>query len=77
MYTMVMQVLTDFQLEIIIIGEAIVKMVIFYQIWPICGTFVVQIVYKIAKFELISEFSNLYHGNTNTDRVSSQNDNHW
>ena len=53
MYTMVIQVLTDFQLEIIIIGEAITKMAILDQIWPIFGQFVVQIVSKIAKFEIM------------------------
>ena len=51
MYTMIIQVLTDFQLKIIIIGEAIAKVVILDQIWPIFGLFLVQIVSKISKFE--------------------------
>ena len=53
MYTMVIQVLTDFKLEMIIIGEAIAKMVILDQIWPIFGPFSVQIVSKIAKFKIM------------------------
>ena len=51
MYTMVLQVLTDFQLAITIISEAIAKMDILDQIWPIFGPFLVKIVSKIAKFE--------------------------
>ena len=51
MYTMVIQVLTNFQLEIIIIGEAIAKMVILERILPIFAPFLVQIVSKTVKFE--------------------------
>ena len=36
-----------------------------------------QILSKIAQFEWISEFSKIYHENTHTDRVSSQNDHDW
>ena len=41
------------------------------------GQQISQILSKIATFELISEFSNIYHGNTHTARVSSQNYNDW
>ena len=74
---MVIQVLTDFQLEIIIIGEAISKIVIFDQICPIFWQFLVQIVSKISQFERISTFSDLRHGNKSSERVSTQNDHNW
>ena len=48
---MEIQVLTEFQLKIIMIGEAIAKNVILDQIWPIFGPSLVQIVPKIPKFE--------------------------
>ena len=52
-YTMVIQVLTKFQLKITMIGEAIAKNVILNQIWPIFGPSLVQIVPKIPEFEKI------------------------
>ena len=36
-YTMAIQVLTEFQLKIYMIGEAIAKKVILDKIWPIFG----------------------------------------
>ena len=51
MYTMVVQVLTEFQLKITMVGEVIAKKVILDQIWPIFGPSLVQIVPKITKFE--------------------------
>ena len=74
---MEIQVLAKFQLKITLIGEAVAKNVILPQIWPIFRPSLAQIVSKIAKFERISKFSDLNHGNTHTDRVSSQNDNDW
>ena len=74
---MEIQVLTKFQLKITLIGDAVAKKVILPQMWPIFRPSLVQIVSKIAKFEWISEFSNIYHENTHTDRVSSQNDHDW
>ena len=69
---MKIQVLTEFKLKIITLtGEA------FSKIWPIYGPSLAQILSKIAKFELISEFSKIYHGNTHIDRVSSQNYHVW
>ena len=47
---MVMQVLTEFQLNITMIGEAIAKKVILDQIWPIFGPSLVQIVSRISQF---------------------------
>ena len=55
------------------IGDDTAKKVIFPLIWPIFRPSLAQIVSKIAKFERISKFSDLYHGNTHTNRVSSQN----
>ena len=69
MYTMVIQVLPEFQLKITMIGEAIAKKVILPQIWPIFRPSLAQIISKIAKFEIISKFSDLNHGNTSTYRV--------
>ena len=48
---MVIQVMTEFQLQITVICEAIAKKVILDQIWPIFGPSLVQIVPKIPKFE--------------------------
>ena len=76
-YTMVIQVLTKFQLKTNLIGEAVVKKVILPQICPIYGPSLAQILSKIARSEWISKFSKIYHGNTHTDRVSSQNDHDW
>ena len=39
--------------------------------WPIFGHYLSQIVSKIAKFERISNFYDLKHGNTITDPVSA------
>ena len=48
---MEIQVQTEFQLKINLIGEAIAKKVILPQIWPIYGPYLVQIVPKIPEFE--------------------------
>ena len=48
--------------------------VILHQIGTIFRSSLAQIRSKIAKFERISTFSDLHHGNTSTGRVSSQND---
>ena len=74
---MEIQVLTEFQLKITRIGEAIAKKVILTQIWTIFRPSLAQIMPKIAKFEIISKFSDLNHGNTSTDRVSAQYYPHW
>ena len=74
---MEIQKLTEFPLKMTIIDEAIAKNVIFNQIWPIFGPSLSQILSKIVKFYLISEFSNIYHGNSHTDGVASQNDHDW
>ena len=74
---MEIQVMTEFQLKITLIGEAIVKKVILPQIWPVFRPYLVQIVSKIAKFEIISKSSDLNHGNTSTYRVSAQNCQVW
>ena len=50
-YTMVIQVFTEFQLQITMIGEDIAKKVILPQIWPIFGPSLAHILSKIAKFE--------------------------
>ena len=76
-YATDIQVLTKLQLKMPMIGEDIAKNVILPQILPIFRPSLVQIVSKIAKFERISIFFYLNHGNTHTDRVSSQNDNNW
>ena len=70
---MEIQVLTEFQLEMTLIGEAIVEKVFLPKIWPSLA----QMLSKISKFEIISEFSDLYHGNTHNERVSYQNDHDW
>ena len=53
---MEIQVLTEFQLKITLIDEAISKKVILPQICPVFGPSFAQIVSKIAKFEIISQF---------------------
>ena len=60
-----------------LIREAIAKKVILPHILPIFRHSLAQIVSKIAKFERISNFSDLNHGNTSTDRVSAQNYHNW
>ena len=55
-YTMVIQVLTEFQLKITMIAEAIPNNVILDQIWPIFGPSLVQIVPKIHEFENVFKF---------------------
>ena len=74
---MEIQLLTEFQLKIILIGEAIAKKVILPKIWPIFRPSLAQMLSKIAKFGSISNISDLNHGNTSTDRVSSPNDHNW
>ena len=73
MYTIEIQVLTEFQLKITMIVEAIAKNVIFYQIWPIFGPSLVQIVPKIPKFEQMFQISGVYYRNTSTGGVSAKN----
>ena len=48
---MEIQVLTEFQLDMTLIGEAIAKKAILQQIWPIFGHSLAKILSKIAKFE--------------------------
>ena len=60
-----------------LIDEAIAKNVILLQIWTIFRPSLAHIVSKIAKFEIISKFSDLNHGNTSIDRVSAQNYHNW
>ena len=74
---MKIQVLTEFQLKMTMVGEGISKKIILPKIWPIFGPPLAQIMSKIAKFERISEFSDLNQGNTSTDRVSAQNYPNW
>ena len=74
---MEIQVLTEIQLKITLIGEALAKKVILPQIWSIFRPSSAQILSKITKFELISKFSDLNHGNTSTDRVSAPNYPNW
>ena len=50
---MAIQVMTEFQLKITIIGEGIAKKVILDQILPIFGPSLDQIVPEIPKFENI------------------------
>ena len=71
---MEIHILTEFNLKIIMIGEDIAKKVILPQILPTFRLSLAKIVSKIAKFERISKFYYLKHGNTSTDRVSVQND---
>ena len=71
MYTMEIQVMTEFQLKIMTEFEAIAKKIILPNIRPIFGPSLAKITSKIAKFERISAFSDLNHGST--DRVSAQN----
>ena len=68
------KILTQFQLKMTLIGEAIAKNVILPQISTFLGS---NFVTQIAKFERISKFSDLNHGNTTTGQVSSQNDPNW
>ena len=70
---MEIQVLTKFQLKITLIGESIAKKVILSKILPIFGPSLAQILFIIAKFVRISNFYDLKHENTSTDRVSAQN----
>ena len=74
---MKIQVLAEIDLKMTIIGEAIVKNLIFPTMSPIFGPSFAKILSKIAKFERISKFSDLNHGNTSTDRVSAQNYPNW
>ena len=70
-------ILAEFHLKMTMIGDGIVKKVILPQIWPIFGPSLAQILSTIAKFEGISNFTDLNHGNTSTDRVSAQNYPNW
>ena len=74
---MEIQELTELQHKITLIGATIAKKVILPQIYHTFRPSLVQIVSKIAKFERISKFSGLNHGNIHTYRVSSQNENDW
>ena len=74
---MEIKILTQFQLKMTLIGEAIANNVILLPIWTIFRPSLAKIVSKIAKFEIISKLSDLNQGNTHTDRVSSQNENDW
>ena len=69
---MATQVLTKFQLNMTMIGEAIAKKVILNQIWPIFGPSFVQIVPKISEFDKMFKISGVYHRNTSTGGVSAQ-----
>ena len=71
---MEIQVLTEFQLKITIIGEAISKKLILPHIWTLFGQ---NFVKQIGKFERISNLYDLKHGNTSTDQVSAQNYHNW
>ena len=71
------QVLAEFQLKITLIGEAIDNNVILPQIWTIFRHSLAQIVSKIAKFEKLSKFPDLNHGNTSTGRVLAKNYPNW
>ena len=51
MYTMVIQVLTKFQIKMTMVGEAIAKKIMLPQILPIFGHSLAQILSKIDKFE--------------------------
>ena len=73
MYTMVIQVLAEFQLKITMVGEDITKKVILDQIWPIFGPSFVQIVPKIPEFEKMFQIYGVYHRNTSSGGVSAQN----
>ena len=48
---MEIQILTEFQPKIHLIGEAIAKKVLLPQIWPIYGPSMAQILTKIAQYE--------------------------
>ena len=74
---MEIHILTEFHLKMAMIVDGIDKKVILPQILPIFGPSLAQIMSKIAKSERISKFSDLNHGNTHTDRISSQNENDW
>ena len=50
---MEIHILTEFHLKMTMIGDDIAKKVILDQIWPIFGPSLVQIVSKIAKFEIM------------------------
>ena len=69
MYTMEIQVLTEFQLKITIIGEATSENLILAKIGHIFRPSLAQILSKIANFERISKFSDLNNGDTSTGRV--------
>ena len=74
---MEIQELTEFQLKITIIGEAISKKVILPKFRPYVELLWPKLFPKIARFERISKFYDLKHGNTSTDLVSAQNYPNW
>ena len=74
---MEIQVLAKFHLKITIIYEARFTNLILPQIWSIFGFSLAQLLSRIHKFERISNFSDLNHGNTSSDRVSTQNYRNW
>ena len=71
---MEIQVLTEFELKLSLICEAIAKKVILPKNLPIFRPSLAQILSKITNFERISKVSDLSHGNTSRDRVCTQND---
>ena len=74
---MEIHILTEFHLKMAMIGDDIAKEVILHNILLIFRPSLAQIVSKIDKFERISKFSHLNHGNTSTDRLSARNYHHW
>ena len=70
---MEINILTQFQLKMTVIGEAIAKNVILSPIWTIFRPSLAQIMSKIGKFETISKFSDLNHGNASTGGVTTLN----
>ena len=74
---MEIHILAELYLKITMFGDNIAKTVIFPQILPIFGPSLAQILSKIAKFEMISNFYDLQHGNTSTNQVPAQNYPNW
>ena len=58
-------------------GDDIAKKAISLKILPIFLPYLAKIVSKIANFERISNFYDLKHVNTSTDRGSAQNYHNW
>ena len=74
---MEIQELTEFKLKINLIVGTVDKKVTLPQILPTFRPSLAQILSKIAKFETISNYYDLKHGNTSTDRGSSKNYTNW